>query len=334
MDGILQYRRSTFSVANSKDSGPEMAGPAAASGPSAPAAFFPPRRSSFSTSGAAAAKDARQLPYSLSSSSQQAQKVASLKRGGISIPKRVASQRGTAKSAAYNVGSKSKIYETPYFGASLAMSGPTIGLSVQASQGMHENKGTLPRSSIHMEPKTFAESTSQEFRLGVAAVTPPGSGTVTPSSSASGPSADDLLDVRAMQLFEHTPEGDESLPDDKWLAMNEERGFVRVHTSDGSYSGAERCMLGTTAGELADRIGSKWLFLCDSSGSVRRMAGSECPLAVQVEKLKEMGYEGSRLQQYGQTVEAGHCIRFYDGELNITTIIFYLCDSTYRAALV
>lgn len=116
-----------------------------------------------------------------------------------------------------------------------------------------------------------------------------------------------------MRLFEQAS-GDAALSDEEWLSQSPDRGFVRVRTSDGSYTGAERCTLETTAGELADRIGSKWLFLFNSSGMVRRLERDERPLQIQVHKLVEMGYEGIQLQLRGLSTEMDHCICFYDGE--------------------
>lgn len=330
MDGVAHYRRSTFSAgtsqhslaSSSSSSGSVSAGSSGATGGPSGAVFFP-RRSSFATSGASAARDVRPGPLALSS---QAQKSSSLKRGSLQIPKRAASQRSKSKSAAAAAAvsaatsSRSKIYDTPpYFSAGL--SNTAASLPVAATQGLQDGRAFYDSALLSAEQTTFSppeETKTGDFGL-TGAVTPPDSGTATPtSSSASGPSSDDLLDVRAMQFFEQSPDEDAALPDDDWLARSSDRGFVRVLTSDGSYSGSERCLLETTASELADRIGSKWLFVCDSSGSVRRLAGGEKPLVLQVEKLREMGYEGSRLQQYGQTVEAGHCIRFYDGKHGTT----------------
>ncbi|XP_065184793.1 PH domain leucine-rich repeat protein phosphatase 1-like isoform X1 [Sycon ciliatum] len=316
-------RRSTFSVFNpgsqlsigsATSNGAGSAAQQGATGAAGP--FIPTRRSSLSSSsGALAGRDARRMPVV----SLRQEKTGSLKRGAggsgavgpLHIPKRIASTKRKSVSGSQKQppGAVNRAFDAPYFGTAYANT--AAALPSASSHGMSAGQAVYSR----VVPREQRHSVIAELNGDAAsAITPPDSGTTTPiSSSASYPSTDDLLDAGDMRLFEQ-PGTAAALSNEDWLAQSPDRGFVRVHTSDGSYTGAERCTLETTAGELAERIGSKWLFVFNSSGMVRRLGGNERPLHIQVRKLTEMGYEGVRLQRRGLSAETDHCISFYDGK--------------------
>lgn len=182
-------------------------------------------------------------------------------------------------------------------------------------------KSPDPSPMLTTQPVLFSQMRWEQRLADAAAAvgerTPPtSSGNVTPSSGGDSGTAsyDDLLDAHALRYFEQDDAKDANLEDDEWVANDEARGFVRVHSADGSYSEPLRCTLQTTGRELADRIGSRWIFMQMSDSLVRRLLPNEKPLALQQQQLRKIGYEGQRLQLQGRSIETGQVVRFFDGE--------------------
>ena len=187
-------------------------------------------------------------------------------------------------------------------------------------------RGMTPRGAVNPraaevvgQPMLFSQMLWSQSDNGAVAEqrTPPStSGNVTPSSGGDSGTAscDNLLDMRALRYFEQDDAQDAGLEDEEWVKGGEDRGFVRVHAADGSYSAPFRCTLQTTCRELADKIGTRWLFVQECDSLVRRLLPTEKPLFVQQQLLGQIGYDGYRQQLQGMHAETGQLVRFFDGK--------------------
>ncbi|XP_062500993.1 PH domain leucine-rich repeat-containing protein phosphatase 2-like isoform X2 [Corticium candelabrum] len=111
-------------------------------------------------------------------------------------------------------------------------------------------------------------------------------------------------------------DNDAETDNDQWIHSSRDNGFVRVYRPDLQQSRLLRCSVQTAAEQLVRRLGVGPLYVQSNAYMTRKLAPSECPLKLQNEHLRLLGYDDDeRIQDEGKRSEIGHFIRFIVGKL-------------------
>ena len=105
----------------------------------------------------------------------------------------------------------------------------------------------------------------------------------------------------------------------KWLAEDTARGVVRIYEArlNAAQSTVVRCTLATTAQQVCLKVGlpPNALHYQLNGDVIRRMDPFDCPLALQNDYLKCIGFDkAKRIQEEGTSRDMADFIRFYAGE--------------------
>ena len=105
------------------------------------------------------------------------------------------------------------------------------------------------------------------------------------------------------------------IDNDQWMRENPDNGFVRLYRSEKRQSMLLRCSVSTTVDQMARQAGGGSMHVQVNGFRTRKLRGNECPLTLQNEHLRLLGYDDeARIQDEGKRLEIVRFVRFIIGK--------------------